>query len=252
MRGLPSSSSEVVQPTAAAVPQLALERSGPAGSAPVRRVVGSTFTCSAAVALAIFIGSAARVLPPLLAGAIQQDLEWLDSEITWPVAISVAISALAAPLATIGLDRFGVRSLLLATLVFLAISLALSSLATSPWHLLLFWGVGVGLSGSLSASILGAVIGFHDYAAHCGTTFGLFTSTQFFGSAAGLLLASRATDALGWRFVLNAGATATLVAALAVALVLHGWNTGAAPETGVCIRPRPLIHRWRTFSYPFV
>lgn len=157
------------------------------------------------------MGSAARVIPALLAVPIQRDLNWPEPDVTWPIAISIAVSALGAPLAARGLARFGARPLIFVSLLVLSSSLALSSLATSPWHLLLFWGVGVGLSGSLSASILGAMIGCRDDFSHCGTTFGLFTSTQFFGSAAGLILASRVTEALGWRFVLGAAAAATLI-----------------------------------------
>jgi MFS family permease len=207
------------------------------------------------------VGSAARVIPILLAVPIQRELNWPESDITGPIAISIAVSALAAPLATRGLVRLGARSLLFLSLSVLSASLALSSLAASPWHLLLFWGGGIGLSGSLSASILGAMIGFRGCASHCGTTFGLFTSTQFLGSAAGLLLASRAAEALGWRFVLNAGAAATLAAALTVVLVLQardgrtppGEFSSRTPELSsrdcgkrndLDIR-RDLLHLWR-------
>jgi MFS family permease len=228
---------------------------------PDRRALRSTFGTSTAAALTIFVGSAARVIPILLAVPIQRELNWPESDITGPIAISIAVSALAAPLATRGLVRLGARSLLFLSLSVLSASLALSSLAASPWHLLLFWGGGIGLSGSLSASILGAMIGFRGCASHCGTTFGLFTSTQFLGSAAGLLLASRAAEALGWRFVLNAGAAATLAAALTVVLVLQardgrtppGEFSSRTPELSsrdcgkrndLDIR-RDLLHLWR-------
>jgi predicted MFS family arabinose efflux permease len=193
------------------------------------------------VALAIFVGSAARVIPMLLAGPIQLDLNWPESDITWPIVIGIAVSALGAPLAARGLVRAGARSLLFASLLVLSVSLALSSLATSPWELLLYWGVGVGVSGSVSASILGAMIGSRDHASHCGTSFGLFTATQFLGSATGLLLASRATEALGWRFVLGAAAVATLVAAFAVVFVLHARDGRISPESAAAVGLRSAV-----------
>jgi predicted MFS family arabinose efflux permease len=233
MRRLPSSSG--LTPAVATAPRPVAVHSVSDSLVPDRRAFRSTFGASTAVALAIFVGCAARVVPILLAVPIQRELNWPESYITGPIAISIAVSGLGAPLAARGLVRLGARSLLV-----LSLSVLSASLATSPWHLLPFWGVGVGLSGSLSASILGAMIGFRDCASHCGTTFGLFTSTQFLGSAAGLLLASSAAQALGWRFVLNAGAAATLVPALAVVLVLHARDGRASPESLAvgCLRSR--------------
>jgi predicted MFS family arabinose efflux permease len=223
---------------AATAPQPVAVLAGSRRLVPDRRTLRSTFATSTVVALAIFVGSAARVIPALLAVPIQRDLNWSESDVTGPLAISIAISALGAPLAARSLARVGARSMLLVSLSVLSASLALSSLATSPWHLLLFWGVGVGLSGSLSASILAAMTGLRDHAGHCGTALGLFTSVQFLGSAAGLLLASRATEALGWRFVLSAGAAATLVATFAVVLVLHARAGRTSPESVAVARLR--------------
>src|SRR5437588_13133652 len=83
-------SSGFVQPIPTAAPQ-AVERPGSVGSTRAHDRDRSTFNSSAAVALAIFIGAAARVLPPLLAGPIQRELNWSDSEITWPIVISIAL-----------------------------------------------------------------------------------------------------------------------------------------------------------------
>jgi len=195
--------------------------SGAESSVPHARASCATLGTSAAVALAIFVGCSARVIPALLAIPVQRDLNWPESYITGPIALAVVVSALGAPLAARGLVKFGARSLLFASLLALSASLALSSFATSAWHLLLFWGVGVGLSGSLSAFVLSAMIGFQDQVRHCCTSFGLFTSIQFLGSATGLLLASRATEAFGWRFVVNTAAAATLAAGFAVVLKIR-------------------------------
>jgi predicted MFS family arabinose efflux permease len=243
MRRLPSISGLLTPPSRFAV----LCESGLSVSD--RQARGLALRMSTGVLLGIFVGSAARIIPVLLAGPIRLDLGWSETDIAGPIAASIAVSALGSPLAARGLLRVGERTLLFASLLVLSASLALSSLATSPWHLLLFWGIGVGLSGSLSASILGAVIGSRDHATHCGTSFGLFTSTQFLGSAAGLLLASRATEALGWRFVLGAAAAATLLAAFAIVLILHARDepfprgrptTAGMRATGKAVRNRSV------------
>lgn len=182
------------------------------------------------MAFAIIVGAAVRVLPALLAVPIQRDLGWRISDVVWPITLGMAISGLAAPLAAQGLERFGVRWLLFASLVLLAASLAMTTVATSPVHLVLTWGVGLGFSGSVSAALLGAINGSRGDAAHCGARFGSLTSMQFLGSTAGLLLASRAADALGWRVVFHAAAAAALIAAFSsAALVRTSRHTATEP-----------------------
>ncbi|MFB6464639.1 MFS transporter [Bradyrhizobium tunisiense] len=183
----------------------------------------------AIIALAIFVGAAARVLPALLAVTIQQDLGWQPSDVGWPITLGIAISACAAPFAAYSLERWGIRAPLVVSLALLALSLASTTRAASPWHLTMAWGLGVGFSGSLSASLLGAVVGSRGGATHCGTRFGLLASMQPLGSAAGLLLASRAANALDWCFVFQAAAVGVLATAFAVALVPKS-RRGASPR----------------------
>ncbi|SFH67896.1 Predicted arabinose efflux permease, MFS family [Bradyrhizobium sp. Gha] len=178
-----------------------------------------TSMASAIVALAIFAGSAARVLPALLAVTIQQDRGLQPSDVFLPITLGIAVSACAAPLAAYSLERWGVRGPLIASLALLAISLAWTTCAASPWHLTVAWGLGFGFSGSLSASLLGAMAGSRGGAVHCGTRFGLLASIQPLGAAAGLLLAARAANALDWRCVFQAAAVGVLATAFAVVLV---------------------------------
>lgn len=185
---------------------------------------------SVAVALAIFVSSAARVLPALLAIPVRQDLGWQTSDVVWPITLGIAVSAFASPLAAHGLVRWGVRSPLFTSLVLLAISLALTTRATSPWHLVLAWGVGVGFSGSLSASILGAMVGSRGNAAHCGTRFGVVMSIQILGSMAGLLFASRMVEATEWRTAFHAAAIVVLATAFVAFLLASASRQGAEPH----------------------
>jgi predicted MFS family arabinose efflux permease len=204
---------------------------------------------SVAVALAILVSSAARVLPALLAIPVQQDLGWQTSDVVWPITLGIAVSAFASPLAAHGLVRWGVRSPLFTSLVLLAISLASTTRATSPWHLALAWGVGVGFSGSLGASILGAVVGSRGNAAHCGTRFGLVMSMQILGSMAGLLLASRAVEALEWRTAFHAAAIVVLATAFAAFLLVPASSQGAEPHRSSSSGHAPSEGRsWRFWA----
>lgn len=232
---------------------VALHRVRPSSSADWLPSAGRA-TCeksgaSAVVAFAIFVSSAARVLPALLAVPIQQDLGWQISDVVWPITTGIAVSGFASPLAAHSLERWGVRLPLFASLVLLAVSLASTIFATSPGHLVLAWGLGLGCSGPLSTSILGAMVGSRGSVAHCGTRFGFLTSMQFLGSAAGLLLASRAVEALGWRIAFDAAAVVLLVAALAVILLVPASGQGAIPQQSASSRHAPSCRQGRSWRF---
>lgn len=204
---------------------------------------------SVAVTFVVFVGSAARVLPALLAVPIQHDLGWQTSDVAWPIMLGVAVSAFASPLAAHGPEQWGLRTPLVVSLVLLALSLALTTLVTSPWHLVLAWGLGLGLSGSLSAPILGAIAGSRGNATHCGTRFGLVTSMQFLGSTAGLLLASRTVDVLGWRIVFHAAAVGVLAAVFTVTVLLPASGQGAVRWQPGSSRPASLCPEGRNWRF---
>ncbi|TFV80321.1 MFS transporter [Bradyrhizobium frederickii] len=142
----------------------------------------------------------------------------------------------------------GGRAPLVASLALLALSLASTTRAASPWHLTVAWGLGVGFSGSLSASLLGAMIGSRGGAAHCGTRFGVLASMQPLGSAAGLLLASRAANALDWCFVFQAAAVGVLATAFAVVLVPIS-RRGALPRGPKSNRHGSALPREKTRQF---
>ncbi|WP_224497042.1 MFS transporter [Bradyrhizobium septentrionale] len=216
---------------------------------PIRPASSAGRLPSAAIAFAIFVSSAARVLPALLAVSIQKDLGWQISDVAWPITFGIAVSASASPLATRGLERWGVRWPLVVSLVLLAVSLASTTLATSPGHLVLAWGLGLGCSGSLSASILGAMVGSRRSAAHCGTRFGLLTSMQFLGSAAGLLLASRAVEAFGWRIAFHAAAVVVLTTAFVVVLLVPASGREVTPQQSASSRHAPSYPEGRGWRF---
>src|SRR3954462_3299518 len=85
MRGLPSSSG-YGQAAARRRPVAVFSGSDlPIPDCPPLRL---TFSLTA-VAPAVFVGSAARIIPALLAVPIQRDLNWPEPDVTWPIAISI-------------------------------------------------------------------------------------------------------------------------------------------------------------------
>lgn len=97
---------------------------------------------------------------------------------------------------------------------------------------------------------MSAMVGSRGSAAHCGTRFGLLTSMQFLGAAAGLLLASHAVEALGWRIAFHAASVVLLVTAFVAVIGLASGQEVAAQQSasGRHAPSHPEGRGWRLWA----
>src|SRR5947209_7687397 len=73
-------------------------------------------------------------------------------------AVGIFLYGLTGPFAAALMQSLGVRRVLVAALVAMAAAMALSTLATTPWQLILTWGVLGGLASGCVAGALAATI----------------------------------------------------------------------------------------------
>ena len=114
-------------------------------------VVGTTFLTL--LATAGTAGFAGIMLEPL-----QREFGWQNADISFALAIRLALFGLMGPFAAVLMNRFGVRRIVLTALVIIAMTLIASLAMTEVWQLVLFWGIGVGIGTGLTAMVLGATI----------------------------------------------------------------------------------------------
>ncbi|TIT96264.1 MAG: MFS transporter, partial [Mesorhizobium sp.] len=78
-------------------------------------------------------------------------------------------------------ERIGLRRTLLASLVLMSGSTAISLLMTEPWHLLLTWGVFSGVGSGAVATVLGATIVNRWFKTNRGLVMGLMSASAATG-----------------------------------------------------------------------
>jgi predicted MFS family arabinose efflux permease len=186
---------------------------------------GVPLAVTSAALLASLVGAGARSVPALLVAPLQRDLGWSAGVIFASISIGITLSALAAPVAAVALDRFGLRAVLLTGLLVLTATLAASAFPIYAWQLLPLWSIGLGFSGSLSAPVLGAVVAARCYPQHCGSSSSFFASTPILGLVVALPFVAAVTDAAGWRAGFAAAALVTLIAACAVGVLVPASHT---------------------------
>src|SRR3954462_2484021 len=167
---------------------------------------------------------AGTFLTPLISGGtvgapgvfivpLQKEFGWTTAEISSALSIRFILFGLMAPFAAALLNRYGLRNVTL-TAQLIVVSALLGSLAmTKVWHLMLLWGVVIGVGTGMTALVLGATIAARWFVARRGLVGGLLTASVATGQLAFLPLLATLTDHYGWRIALGLVCVVLCVAA---------------------------------------
>jgi len=122
------------------------------------------------------------------------------------------------------MERFGIRRTVLVSLALICAGVAFTSQMRATWHLLLAWGVLVGLGTGTTAMVLGATVVNRWFVKSRGAVMGVLTASVATGQMLFLPLEAHVAEHQGWRAV-------TFLVAGAVALLL--------PLVAFLVRDRP-------------
>ena len=198
-------------------------------------------TFFAALVAAGAVGSVGVMLLPL-----QMEFGWTQAEISSALAIRLALLGLVAPFAAALFIRFGLRPIIVASLVLIAAGTGGSIYMTALWQLVALWGVVVGLAAGLTALVMSATVATRWFETRRGLVIGILSAASAMGQLVFLPLMAWLVKAQGWR-------TATLALcvfyAVAVALVVIFIRNrpsdvglrpfGAAPDSPIAAPPAP-------------
>jgi MFS family permease len=168
----------------------------------------------AAVGFVTLIGAAGfRSVPSVLIDPLHAEFGWSHATISLAVSINLVLFGLISPFAAALMDRLGIRRVVAGALVLIAAGSGLTVFMTSPWQLLLCWGVLVGVgTGSMSMAFVATITG-RWFVARRGLVSGVLTAAGATGQLIFLpLVAALATDH-GWRV------PAVVVACAAIAVI---------------------------------
>jgi len=177
-------------------------------------MVGATFF--AALVSAGTVGAPGVFIAPL-----QHEFGWSTAEISSALSIRFILFGLMAPFAAALLNRYGLRNVTLAAQIVVVSALVLSLAMTKVWHLMLLWGVVVGIGTGMTAMVLGATIATRWFVARRGLVVGVLSASVATGQLVFLPLLASLTDHFGWRVGLSFICVLLAVAAFVVFMVLR-------------------------------
>ena len=177
-------------------------------------MVGVTFFTALVTAGAV--GAPGVFIVPL-----QQEFGWSTAEISSALSIRFVLFGLMAPFAAALMNRYGLRNVPLSALLIVASALVASLAMTRIWHLLLLWGVVIGIGTGMTALVLGATVAARWFNARRGLAVGILTASVATGQLVFLPMLASVTERMGWRVALSIVCVMLGVAAFAVLMIMR-------------------------------
>src|SRR6185312_13710700 len=156
-------------------------------------MVGVTFLTS-------LISAGTVGAPGVFIVPLQHEFGWTTAEISSALSIRFILFGLMAPFA----------------------AALLTSLAmTKVWHLMLLWGVVIGIGTGMTALVLGATIAARWFSARRGLVVGILTASVATGQLVFLPLLASLTERYGWRVALGLVCVMLCVSAFAILMIMR-------------------------------
>ncbi|MEU8317903.1 MFS transporter [Nonomuraea sp. NPDC048881] len=172
----------------------------------------------AAVAFVAILGAAGfRATPGVLITPLHDEFGWSTGTISLAVSINLVLYGMTAPFAAALMDRFGMRRVVSLALLLVAVGSGLTVIMTASWHLLLFWGVFIGLGTGSMALVFAATVTDRWFVRHRGLVTGILTAAGATGQLIFLPVLAWLAEGPGWRVA------SLTVAGAALAVVPFVW-----------------------------
>ncbi len=185
-----------------------------------RRGIHYAWVVAALTFLTMLTTAGAMGLPGALILPLHGEYGWSTATISSALALRIMLFGLMAPFSAAFMMRFGLRAVIVAAVALISAGLLLATAMTAFWHLLVLWGVVVGLGTGLTAMVLGATVANRWFVKSRGLVLGLLTASAATGQLAFLPLATLLVEHVGWRAAVFPTVAACVVVAVLVALFM--------------------------------
>ena len=122
-----------------------------------------------------------RAAPSVLIVPLEEAFGWGRDQISLAVSVNVLLFGLTAPFAAALMEKFGIRKVVMTALAVVGLGAASTVFMSSPWHLVLLWGVVVGIGTGSMALVFAATIANRWFVEKRGIVIGLLTAATATG-----------------------------------------------------------------------
>jgi MFS family permease len=210
------------------------------------------------VFLLLLCAAGVRSAPGVLIIPLERALGWDRTTISSAIALNLVLFGLMGPFVGGAMLRFGIRPTVLVALAVLTCGIALSTQMTQPWHLMLTWGLMVGVGAGVTATVLAATVVNRWFTERRGMVMGLLTASSAMGQLVFLPLLAAIAEKAGWQAVAwtVAAVMAAIIPLIAWLMVerpqdlgLHSYGaTSSEPGAGQAATGNPFAIAWHALA----
>ncbi len=186
-----------------------------------KRRVHPAWFAAAITFLTLMASAGFRSAPSVLIMPLEMAFSWSRDSISLAISINVLLYGLTAPFAAALMERFGIRKVVMMALTSVGLGSCGTIFMTAPWHLMLLWGVVVGVGTGSMALVFAASIANRWFIKRRGLVVGALTAAAATGQLIFLPGLSYLAVHHGWRSVSIAVGGAALVMVPIVAIFLR-------------------------------
>lgn len=174
---------------------------------------------------------------------LENEFGWSRTTTSGAVTLNLIIYGLTAPFAAAVMERFGIRRVVTAALVLVAIGSLLTTVMTQAWQLWVLWGLVIGASTGSMALVLANIVANRWFVRHRGLVTGIFGAANATGQLIFLPGIAALVEGPGWRWAAAlVGGMALLLAPIVYLVVADhpqdvGWHAYGAPPSSRHERP---------------
>jgi MFS family permease len=132
---------------------------------------------------------------------IEDTFGWSRSSTSLAVAINLIFYGLTAPFAAALMERYGVRVIASLALIFISSGSLLTLVMNQTWHLVVLWGVLIGLGTGSTALVFGSLVVGRWFEKYRGVVFGVIGSAFATGQLIFLPIIAHTIESSGWQKV---------------------------------------------------
>lgn len=161
----------------------------------------------------------------------EQQFEWSRSMISFAFAVGLFLYGFSGPFMAAFVERFGLKKMMIYSMLLLAIGLSLTFIMTEAWHLILIWGVMIGIGSGLFLTVLSTQVANRWFVQKRGLAVGILTAATATGQLVLLPVLATLIANFDWTYAIGLILFLSILTLLLLILFMKDWpeNIGITP-----------------------
>ena len=196
------------------------------------------WTAALVTFLTLIAAAGYRSAPSVLIVPLEESFGWTRDQISLAISVNILLYGLTAPFAAALMERFTVRKVVMSALFAVGVGSFLTLFISRPWHLVLLWGVVVGIGTGSMALVFAATVANRWFIERRGLVVGGLTAAAATGQLIFLPIISYLAVNVGWQSV-----SITIGLAAFIVIPLIWWGLKESPQS-IGLKPYGAPENW--------